>query len=373
MSVSKYVLGGAFVVVALVALVPLFKKDFQNNTKIPAILNVDASKNMNSASNTVGTIGDIIGTYNGIVVKKSDLSAQENQALFKAETQMYKAEEGILAQRYIETLIDQYAKDKKITDKNLAQKQFMEEKLKLSDEKVKEFLNRNKDNPQLKGKSIKEQTDLVKPYLMQQEASEYFTDLVEKAKLKGTIRVSGIQQPQSPRIKLELGDSPSKGPVNAPITLVEFADYQCPYCSTAEETVNKILKKYKNKVRFVFKSFPLVQLHPQAVNSSIAAECAQAQNKFWEMHDVLFQNQRKLADNVYDDFAKTIGLDIKKFQACFKNPQMQLKVMNDENYGQSLGINATPAFYVNGILLMGAQPESEFTRLIDNELAHNSL
>ena len=122
-------------------------------------------------------------------------------------------------------------------------------------------------------------------------------------------------------------------------------------------------------MRLVFKNYPLIQLHPQAVNAGIAAECAQNQGKFWEMHDVLFENHSKLADTAYNGFAKTAGLDLNKFQTCFQYPKVKAKIMDEEQYGQSLGINATPAFYINGVLLMGAQPESEFVSVIEKELA----
>ncbi len=175
--------------------------------------------------------------------------------------------------------------------------------------------------------------------------------------------------PESPRVKIEIGNSPSKGAANAPIQIIEFADYQCPYCSATEPTVNKLLDKYKDKIRVVFKSYPLLQIHPQAMNAALAAQCANEQDKFWGMHDVLFENHAKLSDSVYLPFAKNLGLDIPKFQACFSSPVSKASVMADYEYGQTLGISATPAFYINGILLMGAQPYSEFESIIEKELA----
>jgi protein-disulfide isomerase len=208
---------------------------------------------------------------------------------------------------------------------------------------------------------------------MREKAGTYFRNLIAEAKTQGLIKVTGAKLPELPRVKIEIGDSPTIGPKNAPITLVEFADFQCPFCYSAEPTVKAIMAKYKDKIKLVFKNYPLISLHPQAVNASMAAECAQEQGKFWEMHDILFENHAKLADNVYSNFAKTVGLNIKNFDTCYTNPATKEKVMQQEAYGQSLGINATPAFYINGILLMGAQPESEFIATIDKELENKNM
>lgn len=362
MSASKFIIGGLFVVAALVAVVPLFKKDFENYSShsIPFVKSDESSSN---------TSNNILGTYNNIPVTRADLNTQEKQSLFESEAQLYKSIEGILAKKYFDSVIEKFAKDKNIPDKNMAQQIFISENVKLSESEIKGFIQQNSDNPQLKGKSLKEQIALVQPYLLQQMAGNYFKSMVAKAKAEGLIKVTSVQLPESPRLSIDIANEPSKGPKNAPITIVEFADFQCPYCYVAEATVKSILDKYKNKVKFVFRSYPLIQLHPQAVNASIAAECAKNQDKFWEMHDILFENHRNLTENAYDTFAKSLKLDVKKFQICFKNPAIKNKVMNDAAYGQSLGINATPAFYINGVLLMGAQPESEFVSIIDKELA----
>ncbi len=366
MSSSKFIIGGIFVVAALVSIVPLFKKDFEGFS-----FHSQAQTPVNKVSSIMSTTAqvDTIGTYNGISVKRSELSSQEKQSLFDAETQLYKAEESILARKYFTSLIEKYAKDKNISDKNLAQQQFLQDNVKVNDSDVKAFIQKNSDNPQLKGKTNTEQMTLVKPYLFEQAVSNLFRNLVAKAKADGSIEVTGVKLPESPRINIEVGNSPIKGSAKAPITIVEFADFQCPYCNTALPTIKAVLNKYKDKVSLVFKSYPLVQLHPQAVNASIAAECAQNQGKFWEMHDLLFENHNKLTDEIYKNLAKSVGLNVSKFNTCYSDASIKAKVMADAEYGQSLGINATPAFYINGILLMGAQPLSEFETVIDKELA----
>lgn len=369
MSATKFVIGGVFVVAALVSIVPLFKRDFSNF----AHENDPTSAPVMMVNNVSGVASnDIIGTYNGISLKKSELNNQDKQSIFDAEMQLYRAQESLLAKRYFQKIIEKYAEENKIQDKSLAQRKYIESKVKIADSEVKSFIQENADNPQLKGKSQEEQMALVKPYLVQQAAGGYFRELVEKATTDGSIKVTGVKMPEALRVDVDTANSPSKGPSNAPVTIVEFADFQCPYCYSAQSTIKSVLEKYKNKVRFVFKSYPLSQIHPQAVNASVAAECAQNQGKFWEMHDVLFENHKKLTDSAYEGFAKQVGLDLPKFQSCFKDQVVRQKVKNDEAYGQSLGINATPAFYINGTLLMGAVPQAEFERLINKELDRKS-
>ncbi|MES2615188.1 MAG: thioredoxin domain-containing protein [Bdellovibrionota bacterium] len=377
MSASKFIIGGIFVLAAVVSVVPLFRSDFKSYSMHSKVENTEkeaSQKNLFFESSKLSQSGtsvtsEDIGSYNGVVVKRSDLNPKEKQSLFDAETQIYKAQENILARKYFDSIIEKYAKDKKILDKNEARKEYISENVKVADKEIKDFIQQNIDNPQLKGKSTEEQMSLVKPYLAQQAAGDFFRDVVAKAKEEGLIKVTGVQLPESPRIQVDITNAPSKGSPKAPITIVEFADFQCPYCYSVESTVKAISEKYKNQIHFVFRSYPLIQLHPQAVNASVAAECAQNQGKFWEMHGILFENHAKLADNVYDVFAKKVGLDMNKFQSCFKDSTVREKVMNDAEYGQSLGINATPAFYINGILIMGAQAESEFMSIIDKELA----
>lgn len=158
-----------------------------------------------------------------------------------------------------------------------------------------------------------------------------------------------------------LGDSPQRGPSDAWVTIVEFADFQCPFCGLAEPNVEELLALYPDDVRVVYKHFPLPQ-HANARPAANAAECARAQGPapdgyFWEMHDLLFANQASLGSAALADYASRIpGLDVAAWQACFDARAHDSRVKADASLGTSLGVNGTPTFVINGEWVVGAQP-----------------
>jgi protein-disulfide isomerase len=150
---------------------------------------------------------------------------------------------------------------------------------------------------------------------------------------------------------LPLGKSPTKGPENGAITIVEFSDYQCPYCAKSEPLVASFLEAYPNDTRVVFKHFPLTSIHPQAMPAALAAAAAQKQGKFWEMHQLLFANQRNLGAAELTENARKIGLDVARFEADMKSPEVSAAVQEDVKLAQSVGVRGTPTIFVNGKLL----------------------
>jgi protein-disulfide isomerase/predicted transcriptional regulator len=163
---------------------------------------------------------------------------------------------------------------------------------------------------------------------------------------------------------------PSRGPADAPITIVEFSDFQCPFCSKVEPTVAQIMATYAGKVRFVFRDYPL-PFHPLAQKASEAANCANDQGveKYWAMHDAMFAHQDKLEVADLKETAKGLGLDMAKFNDCLDTSKMKTVVEKNAKAGSAVGVNGTPAFFVNGHELSGAQPFDAFKKIIDKELA----
>lgn len=165
---------------------------------------------------------------------------------------------------------------------------------------------------------------------------------------------------------------PQKGPEDAKVVIVEFSDFQCPYCKRFRDTtLDALLEKYADNVRFVYRDYPLpASMHPEAQNAAEAAECANEQGKFWEMHDLLYANQVTLGEAAYKDFAKQLGLDTQKFDECLSSHKYADEVAADQKDGESYGVTGTPTFFINGWRLVGAQPTSEFEKLIDQELGN---
>jgi protein-disulfide isomerase len=140
----------------------------------------------------------------------------------------------------------------------------------------------------------------------------------------------------------------------APVTLVEYGDYECPYCGDAYPIIKQVQKNLGNKLRFIFRNFPITQIHPHAQHAAEAAEAAAAQNKFWEMHDYLYEHQQALDDNHLEKYASRLGLDITQFNHDMASDAYAQRVREDFLSGVRGGVNGTPTFYINGIRYNGS-------------------
>ena len=170
---------------------------------------------------------------------------------------------------------------------------------------------------------------------------------------------------------VSVDDDPALGNADAPVTMVEFSDYQCPFCGKFfTETEGQLRKDYveTGKVKLVYRDFPL-EFHPEAEPAALAADCANEQGKFWEYHDLLFTNQAELSDTNYKKWAADLGLDTAKFNKCYKNLKYLDEVKKDMADGQKYGVSGTPAFFINGKMISGAQPYTVFQQEIEAALA----
>jgi len=203
-------------------------------------------------------------------------------------------------------------------------------------------------------------------YIQQQKAQASAQAYYDK--LKADAKVEILLPPyRAPRTQVE-AKGPSRGPATAPITIVEFSDFECPYCSRAEETVSEVMRVYGDKIRLVFRDLPLPN-HANAPKAAEAAHCAGEQGKYWEMHAKLFANQRALDIASLKGYAKDLKLDQAKFDKCLDSGATAPIVEASKKVGNEAGVNGTPAFFVNGILISGAQPFDAFKEVIDAELA----
>jgi protein-disulfide isomerase len=179
---------------------------------------------------------------------------------------------------------------------------------------------------------------------------------------------------QPPREQLQVAaDEPASGPAGAPVEIIMYSDFQCPFCAKAGGTIERLRQKYGEKLRVVFRDFPLSSLHPQAEQAAIAARCAHEQGRFWEFHDRIFAHQRDVTPARLEEYSAQIGLDPERFAACRANPRTQTIVSDNRASGERLGIAGTPAFFINGRFVTGAQPDEVFQRVIDEELHARSV
>lgn len=184
-------------------------------------------------------------------------------------------------------------------------------------------------------------------------------------------QAAAAQAPQAnTRYKVDEGGSPAIGPKTAPITIVEFSDYQCPYClKWHTEVYAQLLKAYPDKIRFVYRDFPLYSIHPEAGPAAEAAACAGEQSRYFDYHDRLFSEEVSLSSDAYLQYAQELGLDLVKFKDCLSSHRYKDQVYANYQYGANLGVRSTPTFFINGIILIGAQPIEAFKQVIDKELS----
>jgi protein-disulfide isomerase len=202
---------------------------------------------------------------------------------------------------------------------------------------------------------------LLKNAEIQQAREQYAESLRDK------VEVSILLQP--PVVHVDYDTARVKGSADAPVTIVEFADFQCPYCSRAQPMLKEVLAKYKGRVKLAYQDFPLSQIHEHAETAAEASRCALAQGKYWEMHDAMFADQSKLDEAALVKTAGGLGLEQKSFESCLKSGKYKAVVQRDLEAGSQAGVNGTPTFFINGEFLSGPQSDADFAKIIDRQLS----
>jgi protein-disulfide isomerase len=177
------------------------------------------------------------------------------------------------------------------------------------------------------------------------------------------------QEPQYKRYDIPIQGAYALGPQDAPITIIEFSDFQCPFCRRwHDEVYEPLLAAYPGQVRMVYRNLPLTSIHPDAFSAAEAAMCAGDQDAFWPYHEKLFSSE-SLGSEVYTRYAQELSLDMPSFETCMREHKFQEAVQIDSDFAIDLGISSTPTFFINGLAIVGAQPLDVFKQVIDKELA----
>lgn len=181
--------------------------------------------------------------------------------------------------------------------------------------------------------------------------------------------VVNLKPPAVFRVAPSIEGAPFKGPATAPVTIVEFQDFHCPFCRRVQPTLIQLATRYGDRVKLVYRDFPIDSLHPQARNAHEAARCANAQGRFWAYHDALYSKPPKAGLDDLKAIAKEVGVEMENFERCLNARTYRSAVQSDIDEGTRLGVIGTPAFFINGRVISGAQPFESFTRIVDEELA----
>jgi protein-disulfide isomerase len=260
-----------------------------------------------------------------------------------------------------EKLFKAEAAKRGITETELVEKEITKLIKEPTNEQIDAFYEQNKENI----RKPKEQViDKIRLYLKKDQQSDIRGAFIKK--LEKEYRVSRSLKPV--RFEVNAQGSPSKGPAAASIVLVLFSDFQCPYCRDFNLTIEDVIKKYGDKVRLVFRQFPLTHIHSNAQSAAKASLCAAAQNHFWEMHDSLFRNQDTLTPENIRSWAKKLNLDIDAFNSCLDSDRISAAIQEDIRAGSAAGTDGTPTLFINGRYLGGARSFEEITDIIDEEL-----
>ena len=240
------------------------------------------------------------------------------------------------------------------------------EKVAPTEAETKAYYEANKDR--FKNVSEADALKQIEPGLRQQQQRARQSAYLRELRRKYGVKV--LVEPT--RLSVDTKGAPVRGNVNAPVTIVEFSDFQCPFCARARPTVNRVREVYGDKVRILFRDFPL-QMHPQAMKAAEAASCAGDQGKFWEMHDRLFASQAKLQVPELKQYAADLGLKADAFAECLDSGKYASKWQQGLADGTQYGVTGTPAFFINGRPLMGARPFEDFASVIDEELERGGV
>jgi protein-disulfide isomerase len=315
----------------------------------------------------------VVATFNGASVTEEDLRKAAAAGLDELSIQVNKMNANVarMEHRILETSLLHLLADKlfeaEAAKQHLTKEAFLEKELRgkvkePSEQDIAAFYGANK---QRFSSPLEKVSGQIRQYLAAQNREKAVGDLADR--LKADYDVKMLLPPLREDVKS--GGSPSKGQLGAPITIVEFSDFECPACAQLARTLQEVSDKYGDRVLLIFRQFPLVQIHPLAEKAAEASLCAAEQNRFWELHDLMFESQSTLEETDLKAKAAKLKLDGAAFDKCLVSGKYAARIRQDQRDGLSLGVDTSPSFFINGRYFTGAVPSAEITKVIEQELA----
>jgi protein-disulfide isomerase len=305
-----------------------------------------------------------LAVVDGVAIGSEEVEKSLAGRLSKLEEQIYNLKRQKLDALINEKLLEKEAAKRKLTVPALLDAEVTAKVGLVTEQEIEKSYQENKG--QVKGEQT-EVREKIRSYLQNQKLAakreEFLASLRRQAKVVVNLK------PPVQRIEVSVQGAPFKGGDKAPVTIVEFSDFHCPFCKRVVPTLAQVESKYGDKVKLVFRDFPIDSLHPGASKAHEAARCADEQGKFWAYHDKLFAAPANSSPELFNRFAKEVGLNGAAFETCLSGAKYQAAIKKDIEEGQRLGVTGTPAFFINGRLFTGAQPLEVFARVIDEELA----
>jgi protein-disulfide isomerase len=305
-----------------------------------------------------------VATVDGEAISEQDLREASGASLARLEDQAYRLKEQKLDGMIEKRLLSHEAQRRNISVEALLDKEVSSKTPEVTPQEIQSAYEIYKDK--LK-KPESEVDGQLRTMLHGRKVATRRQEFVKF--LRASADVS-VHMTPPPAFHANVGtQGPSLGAANAPITIVEFEDFQCPFCKRAQDTVEQVLARYKDRVKLVHRDLPLQALHPASWKAHEAGRCAEEQGRFWEYRALLYKNSPAASPEQLTTYASQVGLNVSDFTKCVDSGKFNTVVQKDEEEANRLGIQGTPAFFINGRLLSGAQPESEFVRIIEDELS----
>lgn len=295
------------------------------------------------------------------------LYEEDLRPLIQAQLQQLKNQEYQIKSKATETLISQKlleaaAKENSLTVEELIKRDVEAKAQEPTEGEVETFYLGQKEKLNRPFDEVKAQ---LRQSLKQMKIQQARDDYMKRLRMQANVTV--LVMP--PKVRVGFDAARVRGSANAPVTIVEFSDFQCPYCQRVVPAMKDLLTRYNGQVRLAYRDFPLTQIHPQAQVAAEASRCAGAEGQYWAYHDLLFNNQAKLDAASLTDYARSLKLDGAKFEQCLASGKYKGDIERDVQEGIQAGVTGTPAFFINGVFLNGAQSTESFVRVIEEELA----
>jgi protein-disulfide isomerase len=303
-----------------------------------------------------------IAVVGGQRIYEEELLPLVQGQLLPLQTQEYEIKKAALDRLVSQRLVEAEAGSKGISAERLLEQEVDAKVGEPTDDEIAAYYLGQQDRISVPFETIKPQLrQALKQAKLQQARQSYVERLRKGADVAILLR--------PPRVQVGYDQSRLWGNATAPVVIVEFSDFQCPYCRSVEPTLKALLAKYAGRVSLAYRDYPLREIHPQAQQAAEAARCAGEQGKFREYHDLLYADRAKLDAGSLAGYGRNLGLDVPRFTSCLASGKFKQAVEEDLQAGSKAGVNGTPAFFINGIFLSGAQPANAFEKIIEAELA----
>ncbi len=306
-----------------------------------------------------------LAEVDGTVITQAEIDKSAGKQLQGLRQQLYQLERQKLEEYIGATLLTKAAKERGVSVATVLDQEVNKKVSPVSEDEIKSFYEKNKERIRVELDKVHDQ---IAEYLRQQRIAERKSEYFKTLRAKATI-TTYLKPPPIRRVDVLIKGAPSKGDVRAPVKIVKFEDFQCPFCKAVQPTLAELMKKYEGKVRIFHKDLPLNEIHPKAELAAEAARCAGDQGKYWQYHDTLYTNAPKLSPADLKAYAKEAGLDTPSFDQCLESGKHKAGVQQDLKEGAKLGLTGTPSFFINGREISGAQPLEKFSAIVDDELA----